>query len=299
MFFLIRNSISFFNKLFLSTSLSESLYGSDIIPPFFYNGYKFNKNVQKLLILFYKGCIITFENNGKGWSSEDQDLEKQIAAYNKKKDRFLFYPWGVFITAYCRRDIWQYGIMKAGKDYAYCDTDSVKFLGDHPGFEKEYNKIILKKILKACRYHGINISRAAPKTKDGIIKPLGVFEFDGHYSKFKTLGAKRYMMLYSDDKRNKAKERGELKITVAGLNKKKGAEYISKFPDPFKVFSDDMTVPKGYSGRQTATYKWDSNRLFREYCRISRTVLSASGRVRVYYEHVKRLYQLFAGNTGG
>lgn len=198
--------------------------------------------------------IITFENDGKGWRSEEQNLEKQIAAYNKKKDRFLFYPWGVFITAYCRRDIWQYGIMKAGKDYAYCDTDSVKFLGEHPGFEKEYNKIILKKILKACRYHGINISRVAPKTKDGIIKPLGVFEFDGHYSKFKTLGAKRYMMLYSDDKRNKAKERGELKITVAGLNKKKGAEYISKFPDPFKVFSDDMKVPKGHSGRQTATY---------------------------------------------
>lgn len=198
--------------------------------------------------------IITFENDGKGWRTEDQNLEKQIAAYNKKKDRFLFYPWGVFTTAYCRRDIWQYGIMKAGKDYVYCDTDSVKFLGEHPGFEKEYNKIILKKILKACRYHGINISRVAPKTKDGIIKPLGVFEFDGHYSKFKTLGAKRYMMLYSDDKRNKAKERGELKITVAGLNKKKGAEYISKFPDPFEVFSDDMTVPKGYSGRQTATY---------------------------------------------
>lgn len=198
--------------------------------------------------------IITFKNDGNGWRSEDQNLEKQIAAYNKKKDRFLFYPWGVFITAYCRRDIWQYGIMKAGKDYAYCDTDSVKFLGEHPGFEKEYNRIILKKILKACRHHGIDISRVAPKTKDGIIKPLGVFEFDGHYSKFKTLGAKRYMMLYSDDKRNKAKERGELKITVAGLNKKKGAEYISKFPDPFKVFSDDMTVPKGYSGRQTATY---------------------------------------------
>lgn len=198
--------------------------------------------------------IITFENDGKGWRSEEQNLEKQIAAYNKKKDRFLFYPWGVFITAYCRRDIWQYGIMKAGKDYAYCDTDSVKFLGEHPGFEKEYNRIILKKILKACRYHGIDISRVAPKTKDGVIKPLGVFEFDGHYEKFKTLGAKRYMMLYSDDKRNKAKERGELKITVAGLNKKKGAEYISKFPDPFKVFSDDMKVPKGYSGRQTATY---------------------------------------------
>lgn len=198
--------------------------------------------------------IITFKNDGEGWTEEKQDLNKQIEKYNKKKDRFLFYPWGVFITAYCRRDIWQYGIMKAGKDYVYCDTDSVKYIGHHPEIEKDYNKIILKKILKACRYHGIDISRVAPKTKKGKIKPLGVFEFDGHYSKFSTLGAKRYMMQYSEDTRNKPENRGELKITVAGLNKEKGAEFMKTFQNPFKEFRDDMTVPAEYSGRQTATY---------------------------------------------
>lgn len=226
------------------------------------DGYEIEYMQHKELLNSCFGCcvtnpckpIITFENDGPGWIQQDQDLQEQIDKYNKKKDRFLFYPWGVFITAYCRRDIWKYGILKAGKDYVYSDTDSVKFVGDHPGFEKEYNRMILKKILKACRYHGIDINRVAPKTKDGIIKPLGVFEFDGHYSKFKTLGAKRYMMEYSKDERNKEKERGKIKITVAGLNKKKGAEYMQKSGDPFKMFRDDMNIPKEYSGRQIATY---------------------------------------------
>ena len=188
-----------------------------------------------------------------GWTARPVNLTEEIEKYNKKKDRFLFFPWGVFVTAYCRRDIWEYGILKAGPDYVYSDTDSVKFIGDHPGFEKEYNKMILKKILHACRYHHIDIKRVAPKTKKGTIKPLGVFEFDGHYSKFSTLGAKRYLMEYSQDARNKDKK-GKLVITVAGLNKKKGMEYLKGFEDPFKMFRADLRIPKEYSGRQVATY---------------------------------------------
>ena len=182
----------------------------------------------------------------------EKDKLDLIDKYNKKKDRFLFYPWGVFVTALARRDIWLHGIIKAGPDYVYCDTDSVKFIGNHAGFEKEFNKIVLKRMLRACRYHGIELSRIMPKTKDGKVKPLGVFEFDGHGT-FKTLGAKRYLMKYSQDPRN-GKKRGKLIATVAGLNKKKGSEYIGSFVDPFKVFSDNMTVPKEYSGRQAATY---------------------------------------------
>ena len=202
-------------------------------------------------IITYKSAEV-IDSEDLGWTQQPVNLSDELNKYNKKKDRFLFYPWGVFVTAYCRRDIWEYGILKAGTDYVYCDTDSVKFLGEHPGFEKEYNTMILKKILKACRYHNIDISRVCPKTRDGKIKPLGVFEFDGHYSKFKTLGSKRYMMQYSDDKRND--HPGDIVITVAGLNKKKGSEYIKTFPDPFKAFKDDLTIPKENSGRQVATY---------------------------------------------
>lgn len=188
-----------------------------------------------------------------GWMEQPVNLSEQIDKYNKKKDRFLFYPWGVFITAYCRRDIWEYGILKAGTDYAYCDTDSVKFKGDHPGFEKDYNRMILKKILKSCRYHHIDLSRVMPKTKSGKIKPLGVFEFDGYYRRFLSLGSKRYFVEYADDPRN-GSEAGKYLLTVSGLNKKKGTEYITRFPDPFKMFRDNLSIPKEFAGRQVATY---------------------------------------------
>ena len=216
---------------------------------------------KELLNSCYGCCVtnpckpfITYSSDLEEWTKEDLDLQKAIEKYNSKKDRFLFYPWGVFVTAYCRRDIWEHGILKAGPDYVYSDTDSVKFIGHHPNFEKEYNKMILKKIMAACRYHHIDISRVVPKTREGKLKPLGVFEFDGYYERFKTLGAKRYMVEYANDPRN-GKKAGKIQITVAGLNKKMGSEYLMSFEDPFKAFTDDMEVPEGSSGRQIATYK--------------------------------------------
>ena len=203
-------------------------------------------------LVTYKSSEIE-DSEDIGWTQQPVNLSEELDKYNKKKDRFLFYPWGVFITAYCRRDIWEHGILKAGKDYAYCDTDSVKFKGEHPGFEKEYNKMILQKILRAIKFHHIPLSRVMPKTKEGKVKPLGVFEFDGYYRRFATLGSKRYFVEYADDSRNGHKA-GTYLLTVAGLNKKKGTEYIMSFPDPFKMFRDDLTVPKEYAGRQVATY---------------------------------------------
>ena len=54
---------------------------------------------------------------------------------------------------------------------------------------------------------------------DGEIYTPGVAEFDGAYSEFVTLGAKRYCFRYSFDSRNKKKNWGKLKITVAGVPK--------------------------------------------------------------------------------
>lgn len=211
-------------------------------------------NPCKPIITYVSGETDDIDTEDLGWITREQILSEQINKYNNDKQRFLFYPWGIFCTAYCRRDIWFHGILKCGKDYLYSDTDSVKFIGQHEDFVKEYNREILKKLISACKYHKIDISRIAPKNIKGEIKPLGVFDFDGHYSRFSTLGAKRYLMQYSDDDRNPEKKRGKYMLTVAGLNKKKGAEYLKTFKDPFKVFNKDLVVPKEYSGRQAATY---------------------------------------------
>lgn len=189
----------------------------------------------------------TYDSEVDTWISEDPNKNEVIEKYNSSINRFLFFPWGVFVTAYSRYDIFINGILKVGDDYVYSDTDSIKFLHPekHQDFIQDFNKSIGEELLKAMRFHGLDPKLIAPKTITGKSKPLGVYEIDGKYKRFKTLGAKRY--LYEDLE-------GNIKMTVAGLPKKSGKEYISKYKDPFKVFTKDMNVPITESGKQTATY---------------------------------------------
>ena len=182
------------------------------------------------------------------WISETPNREEVIEKYNNSINRFLFYPWGVFITAYSRYDLWMNGILKVKDDYVYSDTDSVKFLHpeDHQDFIIEFNRQIGEDLLKAMRFHGLDPKLLTPKTIEGKEKPLGVYEIDSKYSRFKTLGAKRYL---TEDMQT-----GEIKMTVAGLPKKSGKSYISKYKNPFQVFTKDMQVPITEAGKQTATY---------------------------------------------
>lgn len=182
-----------------------------------------------------------------GWTSRDPILAEEIEKYNRSKGRFLFYPWGVFVTAWSRYDLWKSAILKIRDDYVYSDTDSVKFI--HPEKHKhvidEFNNQVCKDMLKAMRYHKLDPALIVPKTIDGTPKPLGIFEIDGKYKRFKTLGAKRYLV--DDVKKG-------LNLTVAGLPKKTGVKYLKHFKDPFKAFRNELSIPETESGKQTATY---------------------------------------------
>ena len=193
--------------------------------------------------------MFTFYNKdyAGSWTSETPKGKEVIDNYNRSVNRFLFFPWGVFVTAYSRYDLWVNGILKVKDDYVYSDTDSIKFLHpeEHQDFIKEFNDQIGQDLLKAMRFHKLDPGLIAPKTVKGVEKPLGVFEIDGKYKRFKTLGAKRY--LYEDTD-------GHINITVAGLPKKAGRDFLTKYKDPFKVFTKDLEVPADVSGKQTATY---------------------------------------------
>ena len=52
-------------------------------------------------------------------------IEDLLSRYNKSWSRFLFFPWGVWCTAYARKSLWA-GIIACGPDYIYSDTDSLK-----------------------------------------------------------------------------------------------------------------------------------------------------------------------------
>lgn len=184
------------------------------------------------------------------------DLKDAIERYNENDNRFLFYPWGVWVTAYARRNLFT-GICEFGEDYVYSDTDSIKVrnAADHVGYLERYNSLMRSQLYRAVDFHGIDRDSVEPETRDGERKLLGAWDFDGAYSGFKTLGAKRYMVRYADDDRNKTRDRGRYSITVSGVNKSKAVPYIlSQGTDPFRFFTSDMHIPEGFTGKMTHTY---------------------------------------------
>lgn len=189
---------------------------------------------------------------------ETPDYEKAIKDYNGSRSRFLFYPWGVWVTAYARRNLFT-GICEFGNDYVYSDTDSVKVLHaeKHIDYIQRYNETIRKQLVNAMEHHGISPGAIEPETVEHVKKCLGVWDFDGHYKQFKTLGAKRYLVQYSDDDRNPSKKRCSYNLTVSGLNKKTSVPYLlEKYGEQgiFQAFNNELYIPPEYTGKNTHTY---------------------------------------------
>ena len=187
--------------------------------------------------------------NGE-WSTDIVNVEEAITSYNKSRSRFLFYPWGVWVTAYARRNLFT-GIREFGPDYVYSDTDSIKAINyrRHMAYIEAYNKWVVAKLDRACEHHGINPDMTRPKTKAGKVKQLGIWDFELEYGKFKTLGAKRYMVFANNT----------LSLTISGVNKKTAVPYLLEKYDGdidaiFEAFSPGLDIPPGYAGKNTHTY---------------------------------------------
>lgn len=192
-------------------------------------------------------CKDTARYNDGVWEWDPVDIDEALKKYNRNAKRFLFYGWGLWTTAYARRNLWS-GIVAIGDDYIYSDTDSVKILNyeSHSEYFENYNRKIVEKLKLAMQYHGIDQERVIPKTITGKDKPLGVWDFEGVYSRFKTLGAKRYM----------TEKDGEISLTVSGLNKKEAVPYmVKKFKDKiFDKFNDGLFIPAEHTGKNIHTY---------------------------------------------
>lgn len=202
------------------------------------------------------------DQNNEAWTLQTPDYVKMLEKYNKDKKRFLFYPWGVFVTAHDRKIIWD-AILECKEDYRYSDTDSVKFTNyeKHEAYFKNYNKRLLSRLKKVMDILHIPFEKCTPKTIKGTIKPIGVFELEGFYKRFKYLGAKRY--LYED-------ENNELHLTVSGVNKFVAVPYLKKTygdnTNIFEAFNDGLVIPKGATGKQIHTYiDYETKGIVRDY----------------------------------
>lgn len=207
----------------------------------------------------------TIEYKNDEWGIGEMDIENEIDKYNNKFDRFMFYPWGVWVTAYARRNLFT-AILELKGDYIYSDTDSVKFINreSHLDYFNRYNFMLEKKLQKAMKYHNLDMELVKPKTIEGKEKLIGEWDYDGDYSYFKTLGAKRYITVSKD----------VIVLTVSGLNKNYALPYIldkceikyekqngkckmlgqPNIKKVFDFFSEGMYIPKGKTGKNTHTY---------------------------------------------
>lgn len=184
------------------------------------------------------------------WKVTEPDYEKALEKYNNDKNRFLYYPWGVWVTAYARARLMR-SILAVGEQYyMYSDTDSNKYICNSASekYFSEQNAICDKYLADACAFHHFPVSFVRPKTIKGIEKPLGYWDSDGYYRRFKSLRAKAYA--YEDRRKN-------FHITVSGLNKEIAAKYLIKKygrGKVFKQFDDELSIDPEYTGKNTHTY---------------------------------------------
>lgn len=181
--------------------------------------------VSKMMINAVFGMMVTNIVRGeyayddeKGWLKFEADVEKQLSSYNKNFNRFLYYGWGVWVTAHARHNLFS-AIYEFGEDYVYSDTDSIKGLNfeNHTDYFTSYNNTVQDNLIKMCAALNIPISMTRPRTKKGEQKIIGVWDIEKGYSRFKAVGAKRYIYEYDD---------GVLQMTCAGVRKSEAVPFL-------------------------------------------------------------------------
>lgn len=153
---------------------------------------------------------ITYDNEDHSWSIKKPNIQEELDKYYKRYDSCLAYQWGVFTTAYARRQLWECcKVIQKASDLEdatilYMDTDSI-FYRSTPAIQEaiaEYNK----KCRRLSERYGFCIEKA-----DGSKKYFNKFdsEHDSLKSKtFRCLHAKCYAL----------EPDGELKCTIAGVS---------------------------------------------------------------------------------
>ena len=207
-----------------------------------------------MLNSIYGMCVtdVVKENalfDGELWSTETPDIEAEIEKYNNSYNRFLYYPWGVWVTGYARLNLWT-GIIAVGDDYIYSDTDSLKLTNyeKHLGYINNFNNDIHNKMLNMVNEYKLDPDLLTPKTVEGVEQLIGVWDYEGTYSHFKTLGSKRYLV----------KEGEKYQLTVAGLNKANGMNYLIEqgitTDKIFDLFNNELYIPPDKTGKMTHSY---------------------------------------------
>lgn len=208
--------------------------------------------------------LIAYDSDYDRWFVDtDSDANECIEKYNKSRNRFLCYEWGVWCTAWARCNNLFSGVLELKDDFIYCDTDSVKFANyeAHKEYFERYNQNIFNEIETVCKAQNLDINKFYPKTKKDVVKPIGVWDNDGDYDVFKTLGSKRYLVKYAknDSEYEEHKDTDGYLITISGVNKKIATPYLCEIAKEKNIkvedlFADNLYFPCGKSGKKLHKY---------------------------------------------
>jgi hypothetical protein len=147
----------------------------------------------------------------------------------------------------------QKAIDRIGIDSFYCDTDSLKYLGEHDEDFEALNEEILSEAEKCQLLTSCDVTDPEGKLHHF---QLGIWEKEKTYETFKSLGAKKYAYTYEFDKDGNPDP--NLHITVAGLSKEKGGKWLTEHGGMEK-FNTRTIIPAGASGRSVSSYIDHSN----------------------------------------
>ena len=187
----------------------------------------------------------TAEHDGNEFYCEEKSLDELIEKFYNSRNSFLSYQHGVWITAAARERL-QYMLNIIGPDVVYCDTDSIKFIGDHDAEFEERNRYLQELAIEFEAY---------ADNRSGKRYYLGTWDKEETMLRFRTLGAKKYICevweyIYYEDREKtrewiKGKSKGNpvcgewekrIKSTIAGVSKKAGAAFFQRAGlDAFRI----------------------------------------------------------------
>lgn len=140
------------------------------------------------------------------WKTETPDITDALEKYQKNRNSFLYYAWGVWVTAWARLHLEHLIELTGQSKTIYCDTDSSKAVGVDLKKIDEFNEEIIALAKERSAYYDCHGERYY----------LGIAEHENKtpIAEFKTLGAKSYC--YKDEK--------GFHLTVSGVSKAKNYE---------------------------------------------------------------------------
>ena len=162
-----------------------------------------------------KDEVVFIDNEWQEIELTNEEIEEKLN--KEKKDAFLSFSYGCWVTAWARKNLIERAL-DLDSYVVYMDTDSIKLIqGYDVNIINKYNETVKNKIENVSKLLKIDINKYKPTDKKGREHLIGLFEYENDnvdskysYDKFITQGAKKYAY----------ETNGEIHITVSGVPKK-------------------------------------------------------------------------------